>query len=151
MTCKCSAVDIEKYARKLSGPIIDRVDLQVNVPRLTPDELLSFDNNGNQPESSSVIRERVIKARKIQQERWREFNIVCNAELPEKLVKKFLTLPDDARDFLVNMAAKLHLSGRGLSRTLKVSRTIADLAGDESIQKKHVAEALVFRQGYGRR
>ena len=149
--CKCNSGDIERYKRKLSGPIMDRVDLQVSVPRLTPDELLSLDNKGEPPESSAVIRERVIKARKIQQERWKEYGIVCNAELPEKLVKKFLTLPDDARSFLANMAAKLNLSGRGLSRTLKVSRTIADLAGDESITKKHIAEALTFRQGYARR
>ena len=149
--CKCNSGDIERYKRKLSGPIMDRVDLQVSVPRLTPDELLSLDNKGEPPESSAVIRERVIKARKIQQERWKEYGIVCNAELPEKLVKKFLILPDDARSFLANMAAKLNLSGRGLSRTLKVSRTIADLAGDESITKKHIAEALTFRQGYARR
>ena len=146
MPCKCSALDIERYKRKLSGPIMDRIDLQIHVPRLTPEELLSFTNKDNPPESSAVIRERVIKARKIQQERWREYNLVCNAELPEKLVKRCLTLDDDARNYLAMMAAKLNLSGRGLSRVLKVSRTIADLAGEKEISKRHLAEALMYRQ-----
>ena len=97
-----------------------------------------------------MIRERVIKARKMQQDRWREYGLVCNAELPEKLVKRCLTLPDDTRSYLASMAVKLNLSGRGLSRVLKVSRTIADLAGEEQITKKHLAEALMYRQGYGR-
>ncbi len=146
MPCKCSALDIERYKRKLSGPIMDRIDLQIHVPRLTPEELLSFTNNGAAPESSAKIRERVVKARKIQQERWKEYNLVCNAELPEKLVKRCLTLSDDARNYLAAMAAKLNLSGRGLSRVLKVSRTIADLADEKEISKKHLAEALMYRQ-----
>ena len=146
MQCKCSALDIERYKRKLSGPIMDRIDLQIHVPRLTPEELLSFTNKDNPPESSAVIRERVIKARKIQQERWREYNLVCNAELPEKLVKRCLILSEDSRNYLAMMAAKLNLSGRGLSRVLKVSRTIADLAGEEEISKRHLAEALMYRQ-----
>ena len=146
MQCKCSALDIERYKRKLSGPIMDRIDLQIHVPRLTPEELLSFTNKDNPTESSAVIRERVIKARKIQQERWREYNLVCNAELPEKLVKRCLILSEDSRNYLAMMAAKLNLSGRGLSRVLKVSRTIADLAGEEEISKRHLAEALMYRQ-----
>ena len=143
--CKCSPYEIERYKRKLSGPILDRIDLQVAVPRLTPDELLSF---SQESESSAVIRERVIKARKIQEERWSEYGLVCNAELPEKLVRKCLKLPDDSRNFLAVMADKLHLSGRGLSRVIKVSRTIADLAGEEQISKNHLAEAMMYRQGY---
>ncbi|MBR6900849.1 MAG: YifB family Mg chelatase-like AAA ATPase [Synergistaceae bacterium] len=146
MKCKCSSLDIERYKRKLSGPIMDRIDLQIHVPRLTPEELLSLTNSGNAPEPSAVIRERVIKARKIQLERWKEYNLVCNAELPEKLVKRCLTLQDDVRDYLATMVGKLNLSGRGLSRVLKVARTIADLAGEETISKKHLAEALMYRQ-----
>ena len=146
MKCKCSSLDIERYKRKLSGPIMDRIDLHIHVPRLTPEELLMLSNKGAPPEPSSVIRERVIKARKIQQDRWKEFNLVCNAELPEKLVKRCLTLSDDVRNYLATMAAKLNLSGRGLSRVMKVSRTIADLAGEEEITKKHMAEALMYRE-----
>lgn len=146
MKCKCSALDIERYKRKLSGPIMDRIDLQINVPRLTPEELLSITSKGGAPEPSSAIRERVVKARKIQLERWKEYNLTCNAEIPEKLVKKCLTLQEDTRNYLATMAAKINLSGRGLSRVLKVSRTIADLAGEEIISKKHLAEALMYRQ-----
>ena len=144
--CKCSATEIERYKRKLSGPIMDRIDLQIAVPRLTPQELLRIDENGKPPETSAVIRERVVRARRIQLERWQEYGLTCNAEIPEKLVKKCLTLDDDTRSYLATMASKINLSGRGLSRVLKVARTIADLLGEESIQKKHVAEALMYRQ-----
>lgn len=147
--CKCSSGDLERYKRKLSGPIMDRIDLQIHVPRLTPQELLMF-NGEEQPESSASIRERVIRARKMQEDRWGEYGLTCNAELPERLVKRCLVLSDSARDYLAMMAAKMNLSGRGLSRVLKVSRTIADLAGDEDITKKHLAEALMYRQVYGR-
>ena len=144
--CTCSAHDIERYRRKLSGPIMDRIDLQINVPRLTPEELLSFSNRDKQPESSAVIRERVINARKLQQQRWGKYGLTCNAEIPERLIREHLRLDEGERDFLSTMAAKLNLSGRGLSRVLKVSRTIADLAGDENISKKHISEALMYRQ-----
>mgnify|MGYP002624622599 CR=1 FL=1 len=148
--CKCSASDIERYRRKLSGPIMDRIDLQISVPRLKPEELLKFESSGKPPESSAVIRERVIRARKIQVERWKDHGFVCNAELPEKIVQKFLTLDDDLRTFLASMAMKLNLSGRGLSRVLKVARTIADLAGQEKIGKPHLMEAMIYRQTNGK-
>lgn len=149
MKCTCSQNDLDRYKRKLSGPIMDRIDLQVHVPRLTPDELLSFADSNNIPESSASIRERVIKARKLQEDRWREYGFTCNAEIPERLVRKCLTLDEDSRIYLSAMAAKLNLSGRGLSRVLKVSRTIADLSGEENITKKHLSEALVYRHGKG--
>ena len=145
--CKCTTSDLERYRRKLSGPIMDRIDLQIHVPRLTPEELLSFTDNANVPESSAVIRDRVVRAREIQEKRWKSFGFFCNAEIPESLVRKCLTLDGDTRSFLSMMAAKLNLSGRGLSRVMKVARTIADLAGDEAIGKKHLAEALTYRQG----
>ena len=142
--CKCSVYEIERYKRKLSGPIMDRIDLQVHVPRLTPEELLSLDGKNN--ETSESIRERVINARKIQIERWREYGLTCNAEIPEKLVREKIILSDDLRAYLTKMAEKFNLSGRGLSRVLKVSRTIADLAGEENITKRHLAESLMYRQ-----
>ena len=144
--CTCSGVEIERYRRKLSGPILDRIDLQIAVPRLTPDELLSFSGTS---EPSSAIRARVVRARAVQQDRWAPHGFVCNAELPERLVRRSLVLPEEARSYLASMASRLQLSGRGLSRVLKVSRTIADLAGEEDIQTPHLAEALMYRQGFG--
>lgn len=148
--CKCSAYEIERYKRKLSGPIMDRIDLQIAVPRLTPEELLSIDSKGISPEPSASIRKRVISARNIQLERWKEYGYTCNAEIPERLVKKCLTIDDETRSYLVLMATRFNLSGRGMSRVLKVARTIADLSGDEKLQKKHIGEALIYRQQSGR-
>ena len=144
--CKCSAYEIERYRRKLSGPIMDRIDLQISVPRLTPEELLSIDSKGISPEPSASIRKRVVRARNIQIERWKEYGYTCNAEIPERLVKKCLTLDDETRSYLALMATRFNLSGRGMSRVLKVARTIADLGGDEELQKKHISEALIYRQ-----
>lgn len=149
--CKCTVHDLERYKRKLSGPIMDRIDLQVEVPRLTPEELLRLnEDEDDPPEDSAAIRERVVNARKIQQDRWRPYGLTCNAEIPEHLVRNCLTLGDLERDYLAMMAGRLNLSGRGLSRVLKVSRTIADLAGDEKIERKHLSEALTYRHKSGR-
>jgi magnesium chelatase family protein len=141
--CRCSAVELERYRRKFSGPMMDRVDLYVSVPRLTPRELLELDST--KAESSAVIRERVIKARKIQWERKSRTNVECNAELSERLLKKEALLVPAAKKYLTSMSELLHLSGRGLSRVLRVSRTIADLAGEERIEKHSIAEALAYR------
>jgi magnesium chelatase family protein len=142
--CVCSTVELERYKRKLSGPILDRIDLQIAVPRLLPEELLSFSGNA---ESSETIRERVCRARTEQQKRWAVYGFSCNAELPEKIVRRHLELAPETRDFLSGMANKLHLSGRGISRVLKVARTIADLAGELHIQIPHLAESLMYRRG----
>ena len=142
--CVCSTVERARYKRKLSGPILDRIDLQIAVPRLLPEELLSFSNNA---ESSETIRERVCKARAVQQKRWAAYGFSCNAELTEKIVRRHLELASDTRDFLSGMANKLNLSGRGISRVLKVARTIADLAGEPRIQIPHLAESLMYRRG----
>lgn len=142
--CVCSATELDRYRRKLSGPILDRIDLQIAVPRLTPEELLSFSGGA---ESSAAIRTRVVWAREVQQRRWAPFGLSCNAELPEKLVRRHLELSAESRDYLTGMAGRLKLSGRGISRVLKVARTIADLAGEPSIRTPHLAEALMYRQG----
>jgi magnesium chelatase family protein len=142
--CVCSSNELERYRRKLSGPILDRIDLQISVPRLLPEELLSFSADA---EGSAAIRERVCRARAAQQERWAPYGFSCNAELPEKIVRRYLTLSPEVHDFLSGMAGKLRLSGRGISRVLKVARTIADLAGEPRLQIPHLAESLMYRRG----
>ncbi len=141
--CRCSAVEIARYRKKFSGPMLDRVDLYVSVPRLTPQDLLEL---GHSPaESSEVIRARVLRAREIQWERKGRTGVECNAELSERFLKKDAGLSLDARKYLTSMAERLRLSGRGLSRVLRVARTISDLAGEPGISSSSIAEALAYR------
>ncbi|MDR1733161.1 MAG: YifB family Mg chelatase-like AAA ATPase [Synergistaceae bacterium] len=142
--CVCSSLELERYRRKLSGPILDRIDLQISVPRLLPEELLSFSGTA---ESSESIRERVCRARTMQQKRWAPHGFSCNAELPEKIVRSSLGISEETLKYLAGMAEKMRLSGRGISRVLKVARTIADLAGEAEIRTPHLAESLMYRRG----
>ena len=140
--CICSEFQIQRYRSKLSGPLLDRIDLIINIPRLTTDELI---NTKSDAEPSVKIRERVIKARKIQAERYAQDGILTNSELTGKLIKKYCKLDDKTGDFLKLAAQKYQLSGRKFDRILKLSRTIADLAGCENIQLEHVTLALQYR------
>jgi magnesium chelatase family protein len=142
--CKCSQGELDRYGRKLSGPILDRIDLHVAVPRLSPEELVSLENNCD--ETSSDVRSRVEAARRIQYERWRDFGYQCNAELPEKILKRHLKLENDVRPFLADTLKNIRLSGRGYSRILRVARTVADLDGDEKISVRHIAESMSYRE-----
>jgi magnesium chelatase family protein len=143
--CRCTSHALERYQRKLSGPILDRIDLHVAVPRLKPEELVSLD--GEQGETSETVRGRVQAARQCQQERWRDHGYNCNAELPERLLRRNLSMEDDVKPFLAQTMKGLRLSGRGFSRVLRVARTIADLDGAEKIAVQHVAESLSYREG----
>jgi len=143
-TCRCSQGEIERYQKKMSGPILDRIDLYVTVPRLSPRELVGLE--GQQGEKSDSIRKRVCEARKVQQDRWQSWGYRCNAELPEKLIRKELVLAGEVRTFLQGIASTLKLSGRGLSRVMKVARTIADLEGAAHVAIPHVSEALAYRE-----
>jgi len=134
---------LDRYRRKLSGPILDRIDLHVAVPRLTPEELVSIGGGG---EPSAVVRGRVEQARKIQQERWRDMGYQCNAELPERVLRHNLDMEDDVRIFLADAMKRVRLSGRGYSRILRVARTVADLEGVARIAVRHVAESLSYRE-----
>jgi magnesium chelatase family protein len=143
--CRCSAAAIERYQRKISGPIVDRMDLYVSVPRLSPQELVSF--SPAKSEDSATVRERVAEARKRQLSRWEKWGYSCNAEVPEKILKRHLNLSPEALGFLEKMAGKLQLTGRGITRILRVARTIADLDGASFVSMGHLSEALAYRKG----
>lgn len=139
--CTCSPQQILKYRSKLSGPLLDRIDLQVEIPRLEVQEILS-----ERPEESSAdVRKRVEKARKIQEERFREEGILANGEMKPRHIKKFCVLSKDARHFLEETLYRLSLSARAYHRVLKVARTIADLEEKEHIEVRHLAEAIQYR------
>ena len=143
--CTCSPGSLDRYRRKLSGPILDRIDLHISVPRLMPEELVSLE--GNCGESSAVVRERVKKARALQVERWSRFGFQCNSEIPERILRRHIQIKPDVKSFILQALNRVRLSGRGLSRVLRVSRTIADLEHAERIEIEHVAEALSYREG----
>ena len=140
--CTCSEFQINRYQSKLSGPLLDRIDLQVEVPRLTAEELL---NAKPASESSSDIRKRVINARKIQAERYKNDGILTNSELTSKLIKKYCQIDDASVEMLKVAAVKYQLSGRRYDRILKLSRTIADLESSEIITQNHIMQAIQYR------
>lgn len=143
--CNCSQGVLDKYKRRLSGPILDRIDLHISVPRLMPEELVSLE--GKCGESSSEVRKRVKAARERQVARWSDFGFQCNSEIPEKILRRHIQIKPDVKNFILQALNKVRLSGRGLSRVLRVSRTIADLELSERIEIVHVAEALSYREG----
>lgn len=140
--CICSEFQINRYRSKLSGPLLDRIDIQIEVPRLTTEELL---NTTEKTETSSQIRERVVKARKIQKDRYKSDGILTNSQLTSKLVKKYCKLDKDSTEILKIAIQKYQLSGRRYDRILKLSRTIADIDNSEQILSKHITQALQYR------
>lgn len=139
--CTCAPALVTKYQKRISGPMLDRIDIHIEVPRVDY-EKLSSDRLG---ESSASIRERVQAARERQRARFKGTDIVCNADMRVAEVRQFCKL-DEAGDSLVRAAmSQLNLSARGYHRVLKLARTIADLAGSEQIQSVHLAEALQYR------
>ncbi len=141
--CTCNPYQVKRYRSKISGPLMDRIDIQVEVPALKIDEITSNKNVVN--ETSQQIKERVIKARNIQYERFKGKNIYCNAQMGPKEIKKYCVLEEKAGLMLHNAIEKLGFSARAYDRILKVARTIADLAGSEIIQSSHIAEAIKYR------
>ena len=140
--CVCLPGQILKYQKRLSGPILDRIDLHVQVPFV---EINKLGQDKPVGEESKIVRERVVKARKIQQERLKAEKCFCNGEMRNKLIKKYCRLSAEAEKLLATAADKFQLSARSYFRIIKVSRTIADLAGAEGIEYSHVAEALQYR------
>ncbi len=140
--CVCSPQQVIKYRNKISGPLLDRIDLHVDVPRVKF-EKLSSEHDG---EPSEKIRERVEKARATQMARFKDKNIITNSEMRPNEVKEFCKVDDGCMNLLKNAVVQLHLSARSYYRILKLARTIADLADCENIISNHIAEALQYRQ-----
>jgi magnesium chelatase family protein len=139
--CGCTPPQIHRYRSKVSGPLLDRIDIQVEVPALRYQELASKDAG----EPSSIIRERVNRARAIQLARFQKRGLHANAQMGTRDIKKYCSVKPEAEKLLEVAINKLGLSARAYSRVLKVSRTIADLEGSEEIQPAHVSEAIQYR------
>ena len=140
--CVCSPGQISRYLSKISGPLLDRIDLHVEVP-VVPFSQLSQMKPG---ESSATIRERVIKARQIQEQRFaNDKGVYCNAQMSERMLHLYAEPDNQSLDMLRTAMERLSLSARAYSRILKVARTIADLEGSERIQSHHIAEAIGYR------
>ena len=139
--CSCSIGDINRYRKKISGPLLDRMDIHVHVPRLEYTEMTKTVPT----ESSAIIRQRVIEARVIQYARLKKYNLFCNAQMSHKHLKAACHMTPGAQIILKQAFEKMNLSARGYDRILKVARTIADLAKSDEITDMHIAEAIHFR------
>jgi magnesium chelatase family protein len=139
--CTCTPNQIQKYIGKISGPLLDRIDLHIEVPALKWKELSS--DEGGEP--SFAIRERVCQAREIQQERFKEDGIYCNAQMSTKQMKRYCALDEPSQALLKAAMERFGLSARAYDRILKVARTIADLDGEDNIKPNYIAEAIQYR------
>ncbi|MFH1151231.1 MAG: YifB family Mg chelatase-like AAA ATPase [Actinomycetota bacterium] len=139
--CRCSPGDIQRYHARISGPLLDRIDIQVEVPRLTRRQLQ--ERGGG--ESSAEVRPRVVEARRLQEARYGGTGVFCNAALSNSLIEKHCALSPEGERFLGLAVEKLGLSARSYSRVLKVARTIADLSGVDRLEVEHLAEAVQYR------
>lgn len=139
--CTCSSNSVSRYLAKVSGPLLDRLDLHIEVPPVEFDEI----DSQEKAESSAVIKQRVNAARAIQNERFKGTSVACNARITSDILHEACHLSDDGRALLKKAFEKLGLSARAYDRVLKVSRTIADLDGSEEIKPRHVAEAVQYR------
>lgn len=139
--CRCSMPQVQKYRQRISGPLLDRIDLHVEVPAVQYKELSSSASG----ETSAEIRQRVENARKIQQQRFRKTAVSCNARMTSKMIKTFCSLDHDCAELLKMAMTELNFSARAYDRILKVARTVADLDAIEQIQTQHVSEAIQYR------
>ncbi len=139
--CRCSSPQVQKYRQRISGPLLDRIDIHVEVPAVQYKELAGAANG----EPSLNIRDRVEQARKVQQSRFGTSKASCNARMTPKMIKTFCAVDDSCADLLRMAMTELNFSARAYDRILKVARTIADLDASDSIQASHVSEAIQYR------
>lgn len=139
--CTCTPTQVNRYRSRISGPLLDRIDIQVEVSNVYYEDLSSTENS----ETSAEIKKRVNKTRKLQLERYKDYNIYSNSQLDAGMLKKFCPLGEEENAILRAAFDNLGLSARAHSRILKVARTIADLEGSENIKSEHIAEAIQYR------
>jgi len=139
--CRCDDAMVAKYVSKLSGPLLDRIDLQIEIARVPFDDMVRYDAG----ERSGTIRERVIAARAVQRRRFAGDALTCNADIPANAVRRYCALDDDAMRLLAQASARRQFSARALDRIARVARTIADIGCNDAIAPEHVAEAIQYR------
>ena len=139
--CSCTPPLIQRYLARISGPLLDRIDLHIQVPAVRYKELAQEEAG----EDSAAIRGRILAAREEQFRRLAPFGLYCNAQMTPRTLRRFCKLDAESEKQMENVITKLGLSARAYDRILKVSRTIADLAGSEKIQACHVSEAIQYR------
>lgn len=139
--CNCSDYEIKRYTHKISGPLLDRIDIQIQVPRVMYQDFVA----GRKAETSVKIRERVEKARQLQLLRFKNCHIFCNAQMSHAMIKEFCCLTDEAQQMLKLVFEQMRLSARAYDRIIKVAQTIADLDGVSCIEGSHIAQAVQFR------
>jgi magnesium chelatase family protein len=140
--CHCSPAQIQRYVSKISGPLLDRIDIHIEVPAVKYKEL----RGDAHVESSADVRQRVLRARQTQLERYRgQKKIYANAQMPPRLIRQHCAISSEGEKLLETAIQRLGLSARAHDRILKVARTIADLGGAEGIEPKHLSEAIQYR------
>ena len=139
--CKCTPPQIQRYVSKISGPLLDRIDIHIDVPAVKVSELSAQEAH----EGSNEIRARVNRARQTQLDRFAGEHLFCNSQMTPRLIRKHCQLAPTAQTLLERAINRYGLSARAYDRILKVSRTIADLDGDEQVAEKHISEAVNYR------
>ena len=140
-TCSCTPQMIKRYLQRISGPLLDRIDIHIEVPRLKQEEMVGHGTG----EPSKLIRERVRTARKLQQRRFAGMGIYCNAHMQARQIRQYCQITDEVKELLRAAIQQLGLSARAYDRILKLARTVADLAESPNIEVPHVAESIQYR------